>query len=465
MIKAHQRFFNFIQIVLDLAVVALSLLLAYWIRFVSPFYTDGVRVMDFENYLHLSFFILPVYFLCFAAFGLYKPQRKIRFLKEFKNIVFAVTTGLLLTTTYLYVTKSINFSRLMLGYFYVGTIVFVGLERFVVRRTLRSMREKGHNLKHVIVVGAGTAGQAYLNKVREYPELGYQVTGFVDDYYPKAEKDGIPVLGTTQQMEDILNRHYVDEVVIALPNNSYKKINKVIDACEFSGVKTQVIPDYINLIQGTQPSFDELDGIPLINTRNIPLDKPINNAIKRGFDIVMSSAVLLVLSPLLGVTALLVKLTSPGPVIYKQTRLGLNRKEFEIYKFRSMRADVPDGGATGWTTEDDPRKTKFGTFIRKTSIDELPQFWNVLKGDMSIIGPRPERPYWVNQFKEEIPHYMIKHHVRPGITGLAQVEGWRGDTSIEERIKADIRYIENWSPWLDLKIMLRTPGAMMKTSY
>ena len=173
----------------------------------------------------------------------------------------------------------------------------------------------------------------------------------------------------------------------------------------------------------------------------------------------------MILSPLLLVTAIGVKITSPGPVIYKQTRIGLNRKEFEIYKFRSMRNDVPDVGNKGWTTEDDPRKTKFGTFIRKTSIDELPQFWNVLKGDMSVVGPRPERPYWVNQFKEEVPHYMIKHHVRPGLTGLAQVEGWRGDTSINERIKADIRYIENWTPWLDIKIMFKTPAAMMKTSY
>lgn len=465
MIKAYQRFFNFIQILIDTAVIACSLLLAYWIRFVSPFYPDGVRVMDFENYLRLALFVVPVYLILYAIFGLYKPFRKRRFFREAEMIVLANSVGILITVSWLYITKDVNFSRLMLGYFYLGTIFFMMGERVVIRTVLRRMRERGYNLKHVIIVGAGQVGQIFAKKIQDDRQLGYHVTGYIDDYYPKEMKEGIPILGTTRELEHILSDHNVDEVVIALPNTSYKRINEVIDICEFAGIKTQVIPDYINLVQGNKPSFDELDGIPLINTRYIPLDNPFNNGVKRTFDIVFSAAVLTVLSPLLLVTAILVKTTSPGPVIYKQTRIGLNRKEFEIYKFRSMRQDIPEVGATGWTTEDDPRKTKFGTFIRKTSIDELPQFWNVLKGDMSVIGPRPERPFWVNQFKEEIPHYMIKHHVRPGLTGLAQVEGWRGDTSIEERIKADIRYIENWTPWLDIQIIWRTPGAMLKTSY
>jgi Undecaprenyl-phosphate glucose phosphotransferase len=465
MIKSHQHFFNFILILLDAVTVGLSLLLAYWIRFSSPFYPDWVKVLNVSDYLALAAVIIPIYIILFAIFGLYKPIRTRRFYREGEMIFIADTVGILITVCWLYLTRNIYFSRLMLGYFYVFTILFVGLERYLIRKALTKLRAKGYNQKHIMIVGAGALGQQYARKAAENRELGYQITGYVDDYYPKEDKDGIPILGTTRELDQILETHRVDEVVIALPNTSQKRINDVIDICEFQGIKTQVIPDYFALIQGSKPSFDELDGIPLINTRYIPLDDPWKNVLKRSFDIVFSTLVLVILSPLLLVTAIGVKITSPGPVIYKQTRIGLNRKEFEIYKFRSMRNDVPDVGNKGWTTEDDPRKTKFGTFIRKTSIDELPQFWNVLKGDMSVVGPRPERPYWVNQFKEEVPHYMIKHHVRPGLTGLAQVEGWRGDTSINERIKADIRYIENWTPWLDIKIMFKTPAAMMKTSY
>ena len=465
MIKSHQHFFNFILILLDAVTVGLSLLLAYWIRFSSPFYPDWVKVLNVSDYLALAAVIIPIYIILFAIFGLYKPIRTRRFYREGEMIFIADTVGILITVCWLYLTRNIYFSRLMLGYFYVFTILFVGLERYLIRKALTKLRAKGYNQKHIMIVGAGALGQQYARKAAENRELGYQITGYVDDYYPKEDKDGIPILGTTRELDQILETHRVDEVVIALPNTSQKRINDVIDICEFQGIKTQVIPDYFALIQGSKPSSDELDGIPLINTRYIPLDDPWKNVLKRSFDIVFSTLVLVILSPLLLVTAIGVKITSPGPVIYKQTRIGLNRKEFEIYKFRSMRNDVPDVGNKGWTTEDDPRKTKFGTFIRKTSIDELPQFWNVLKGDMSVVGPRPERPYWVNQFKEEVPHYMIKHHVRPGLTGLAQVEGWRGDTSINERIKADIRYIENWTPWLDIKIMFKTPAAMMKTSY
>ena len=465
MIKSHQHFFNFILILLDAVTVGLSLLLAYWIRFSSPFYPDWVKVLNVSDYLALAAVIIPIYIILFAIFGLYKPIRTRRFYREGEMIFIADTVGILITVCWLYLTRNIYFSRLMLGYFYVFTILFVGLERYLIRKALTKLRAKGYNQKHIMIVGAGALGQQYARKAAENRELGYQITGYVDDYYPKEDKDGIPILGTTRELDQILETHRVDEVVIALPNTSQKRINDVIDICEFQGIKTQVIPDYFALIQGSKPSFDELDGIPLINTRYIPLDDPWKNVLKRSFDIVFSTLVLVILSPLLLVTAIGVKITSPGPVIYKQTRIGLNRKEFEIYKFRSMRNDVPDVGNKGWTTEDDPRKTKFGTFIRKTSIDDLPQFWNVLKGDMSVVGPRPERPYWVNQFKEEVPHYMIKHHVRPGLTGLAQVEGWRGDTSINERIQADIRYIENWTPWLDIKIMFKTPAAMMKTSY
>lgn len=465
MIKSNQHFFNFLQVLADMLVVSGALLLAWYIRFASPFFNDGIRTLRFEAYMALLAFVVPVYLVLFLIFGLYKPYRKQRFTKECQEIILSNTIGILILLAFLYTGKSIHFSRYMLGLFYIFSVVLVSAERGIIRKILRSMRERGFNIKYIIIVGAGALGQRFAEKVMNDRQLGYKICGFVDDYYPKSEKEGIPILGSTREMNEILEEYRVDEVVIALPNTSYRRIDEVIDKCEYQGIKTQIIPDYFNLVQGSKPAFDELDGIPLINTRYIPLDEPFNKFIKRLFDILFSLLVLIVLSPLLLVTAILVKLTSPGPIIYKQVRVGMNRRDFEIYKFRSMRNDMPEVGNTVWTTEDDPRKTKFGSFIRKTSIDELPQLINVLKGDMSIVGPRPERPFYVNKFKDEIPKYMIKHHVRPGLTGWAQVNGWRGDTDIEPRIRCDIEYIEKWTPWFDVKILFMTPAAMLTSGY
>ncbi|KNZ43082.1 undecaprenyl-phosphate glucose phosphotransferase [Acetobacterium bakii] len=465
MIKSNQRFFNFLLVLADVTVVTASLFVAWYIRFVSPLFDDGVRTMDLGAYMGLLFIIIPVYLVIFAIFGLYRPYRKQRFFKECQEIIFSNIVGIALIMAILFTGKSINFSRIMLGTFFLIATLLMTIERGSARKILRTARKRGFNLKYIIIVGAGSIGQTFANKIAEDRQLGYKITGYVDDYYHKSDKDGIPILGTTREMNEILEDYQVDEVIIALPNTSYKRIDEVIDVCEYQGIKTQIIPDYFHLIQGTQPYFDELDGIPLINTRYIPLDKAFYKSLKRSLDILLSLIILIIVSPIMIVTAFLVKITSPGPIIYKQIRVGMGRKEFWIYKFRSMRSDAPKSDDNGWTTANDPRKTKFGAFIRKTSIDELPQFFNVLKGDMSIVGPRPERPHYVSQFKDEIPKYMIKHHVRPGITGWAQVKGWRGDTSIKERIACDIEYIEKWTPWFDVKIFFMTFKAIFKSGY
>lgn len=465
MIKNNQRFFNFLLVLFDISVVTVSLLWAWYIRFVSPFFDDGIRTMDLDAYLGLLMIIIPLYIIIFAIFGLYRPYRKQPFLKEFQEIIFSNIVGISILMSILFTQKSINFSRIMLAVFFLTSTILMIIERGSARKILRMARERGFNIKYIIIVGAGSIGQTFASKIAGDRQLGYKITGYVDDYYHKTEKNGIPILGTTQEMNEILEEYQVDEVIIALPNTSYKRIDEVIDICEYQGIKTQIIPDYFHLIQGTKPYFDELDGIPLINTRYIPLDIPFYKWLKRFSDIFLSLFILILVSPIMLITAILVKVTSPGPIIYKQIRVGMERKEFWIYKFRSMRTDTPMDGEIGWTTENDPRKTKFGAFIRKTSIDELPQFFNVLKGDMSIVGPRPERPHFVSQFKDEIPKYMIKHHVRPGITGWAQVKGWRGDTSIHNRIACDIEYIEQWTPWFDVKIFFMTFGAIFKSGY
>ncbi|MBC3899932.1 undecaprenyl-phosphate glucose phosphotransferase [Acetobacterium malicum] len=465
MIKSNQRFFNFILVLFDMCVVTASLLFAWYIRFVSPFFDDGVRTMNLRAYIDLLAIIIPLYLILFVFFGLYQPYRKQRFFKECREIVFANIIGITILMSALFTMKSIHFSRYMLGIFFITSTMMMILERGSIRKILRMARERGFNIKYIIIVGAGSIGQTFAAKVAGDRQLGYKVTGYVDDYYHKSDKDGIPILGKTREMNEILEEYQVDEVIIALPNTSYKRIDEVIDICEYQGIKTQIIPDYFHLIQGTTAYFDELDGIPLINTRYIPLDQPLNKWIKRFIDIILSILIMILVSPIMLVTAILVKMTSPGPIIYKQIRVGMGRKEFWIYKFRSMRCDAAIPGEIGWTTENDPRKTKFGAFIRKTSIDELPQFFNVLKGDMSIVGPRPERPHYVTQFQHEIPKYMIKHHVRPGITGWAQVQGWRGDTSIHKRIECDIEYIEKWTLWFDVKVFFMTFKAVFESGY
>jgi Undecaprenyl-phosphate glucose phosphotransferase len=446
-------------------VVTASLLFAWYIRFVSPFFDDGVRTMNLGAYIDLLVIIIPLYLVLFTFFGLYQPYRKQRFFKECREIILSNLIGIAIVLSVLFTMKSIHFSRYMLGIFFATSTLLMIIERGSIRKVLRMARERGFNIKYIIIVGAGSIGQTFAAKVVGDRQLGYKVTGYVDDYYHKSDKDGIPILGTTKEMNEILEEYQVDEVIIALPNTSYKRIDEVIDICEYQGIKTQIIPDYFHLIQGTKAYFDELDGIPLINTRYIPLDQPFNKWFKRMLDIILSLGILILVSPVMLVTAVLVKVTSPGPIIYKQIRVGMGRRDFWIYKFRSMRCETANTGDTGWTTENDPRKTKFGAFIRKTSIDELPQFFNVLKGDMSIVGPRPERPHYVHQFQHEIPKYMIKHHVRPGITGWAQVQGWRGDTSIHKRIECDIEYIEKWTLWFDLKIFIMTFKAVFESGY
>ncbi len=269
-----------------------------------------------------------------------------------------------------------------------------------------------------------------------------------------------------EHLDDVLDNTLVDELFIAIPLSDYDIIPTIIEICEKHGTKTQIIPDYEKYLPA-RGSVENLDGMPIINIRYVPLEEAKNRILKRFFDIVVSIIALVITSPILLISAIIIKFTSPGPIIFQQTRVGRDKKLFTMYKLRSMKVQKKEAEQQAWTTKDDPRKTKFGEFIRKTSIDELPQFYNVLKGDMSVIGPRPERPFFVGKFKHEIPKYMIKHHVRPGITGYAQVKGYRGDTSIKKRIELDIFYIENWTFWLDVKIFLLTilHGFINKNAY
>jgi Undecaprenyl-phosphate glucose phosphotransferase len=469
MIRSYQTLLNRLFVAIDSAIVAIAFLLAWYLKFRTQWFADSVDSLKPETYFILGGAMIPVFLLSNGMFGLYSSQRTRPLRKEIKQLFKSTGCALLIIMSLLFFVKEAHVSREMLGMFIVMVYVLSLLERALLRMFLSRIRAKGYNRKFMLIIGAGVLGRKVLKLMREdHREFGFQVIGFLDDrLYPATEQvDEVQVLGTIDDLERILSEQLIDQVVIALPIDAHHRLSHIIPTCEKIGVQTMIIPDYFNYLPA-KPRFEEVGGIPMIDVRQVPLDDMMNAFLKRTFDILFSLAVLLFLSPLFLVLAIGVKLSSPGPVFFVQERVGKNRRLFKMYKFRTMAVSESSVSDTQWTTKDDRRKTKLGAWLRKTSLDELPQFYNVLIGDMSIIGPRPERPFFVDQFKEDIPKYMVKHRVRPGITGWAQVHGWRGDTSIEERIKCDIEYIENWSFALDLRIVIKTVvnGFINKNAY
>ena len=466
MIRENQKYINRIRIILDGVCIIGSFLLAFYIRFFTEILPEGRISVPFNEAIKPFVYMIPVYLLIYNVFELYIPRRTKSVYREVLDIVKANVIGIMLLTMFLFVYKLVNISRYMLILFFIINVLATIIIRIGSRMILRRYRKKGYNLKHCLVVGATDLSESFLLKIKKNNHWGYEVIGILDNKTSKKKYMEKPILGKIKDLGKILSTHLLDVVIIAISNEDYDDLGYIISQCEKAGVKTHIIPYYYKHIPA-KPYMDDLDGIPIIDTRHVPLDNVIRNLSKRIFDIIFSLIAITLVSPILIFSAIMVKLTSKGPIIYKQERVGLNRKNFNMYKFRSMKVQDVSEEKSQWTTKDDPRKTKWGTFMRKTSIDELPQFFNVLFGHMSVVGPRPERPYFVDKFKEEIPKYMIKHQVRPGITGWAQVNGWRGDTSIAKRIECDIYYIENWTFSMDIKIIFMTvfKGFVNKNAY
>lgn len=448
MIKENQRLLNQLNVLSDGAIIFCALMAAFFTRFVL-IGTDYVY-LPLGNYAIMGLAMVPIQLTTYAVLGLYGSFRNKRLHQELIPLLWAnaLTVGLLLVV--LFLGKFVDFSRLTLALFFLIETVGLSCKRYLLRRVLRRYRQRGYNQKHVLLVGGGATAQRYWHATMQDRELGYLVTGYASDH--GHWRDALH-LGPVSKLDALLEQYSPDEVVVALEVEEYRQLTAIIAACEKTGAKVSIIPFYADYLPA-QPQFDSLNGLPMINLRRIPLDNFGNATLKRCVDVVGALVLIVLTSPIMLCAAVGVKLSSPGPVIFRQKRVGRNKKPFYMYKFRSMRLN--DGADTQWSRDQDPRKTAFGAFIRKCSIDELPQFFNVLKGDMSLVGPRPEIPFYVAQFKEDIPLYMVKHQVRPGITGWAQVCGLRGDTSIEERIRHDIFYIENWTLVLDLKILCLT---------
>lgn len=469
MIKDNQKYFNRIHVFIDAMVVTGSYMLAWFIYLsgnVIPA-SEGVGVLPMSVYFSLLYFIVPGYLLLYYLLSLYTSKRVTRRKYEFYNIIKANTIGVAVLWVIFYNIRLEDLSRGMIFLFYVLNVVLETLFRNLIRNMLRYFRKRGYNLKHILLVGYSRAAEEYINRIMANPQWGYVVRGILDDHVPAGTTyRGVKVLGTIENLMVILPMSDLDEISVTLSLEDYVRLEEIVNLCEKSGIHTKFIPDYNSVIP-SRPYMEDLMGLPVINIRHVPLSNTLNMIVKRLMDILVSTIGILVASPILIVTVLAVKLSSKGPVIYKQERIGLHGKNFMMYKFRSMMVQTKDEEKQGWTVKNDPRVTPVGKFIRKTSIDELPQLFNVLRGEMSMVGPRPERPQYVEKFREEIPRYMVKHQVRPGITGWAQINGYRGDTSIRRRIECDLYYIENWTVGFDIKIMFLTifKGFINKNAY
>lgn len=452
MIKENQKLLNAIFSIIDAFICLIATILAFYVHFYNY---QGEYYIGLMYYIKAMIYVIPIYFLLYHIMDLHNSFRNKSFFLEISKIIQANFFGVVFIFLMMFFLKEVHVSRMVILLFGFLNTLFSIINRILIRLILRNMRKKGYNLKYLLIVGWNDVSAEFYDKVQANRGLGYNFIGYLSENRKDISERELNYIGDFSKLSILLEDKCIDEVIISLEWNEFAELGSLIETCERAGVKSNLLPFYTKYLPA-KPFIDEVEGMPLINIRKVPLDNMLYNFTKRIFDCVASLIALILLSPIFVITAIGVRLTSPGPIIYKQERVGRNKKTFYMYKFRSMKTDKDGSDKTTWGTKDDNRRTKFGTIIRKLSIDELPQLFNVFKGEMSLVGPRPERPYFVEKFRDEIPLYMLKHLVRPGITGWAQVNGWRGDTSIEERIKCDIYYIENWTFLLDIKILFLT---------
>jgi Undecaprenyl-phosphate glucose phosphotransferase len=450
MLKAHSRFFEQLMLAGDLLLVVGSWLAAYGLRFYvigPPLVSD---IPPLGPYLWMLLAIAIVWGVSFRAFDLYRPRRIGSHLSEAADIAKASTIGaLVLVAVMTFFVRDFEYSRVVIIYFWLLSIASVWLSRAVFREALRFARRRGYNLRYAVVVGGGQLAATVVSRLRARPDVGIQVLGVVGD--DKEGTGGVRWLGGYADLRGVLDAHTVDHVILALAHEDYGRLGGLLDAVGDEPVTIHVVPDLFRFAD-LRGGMEEFEGMPFIHLRDSPL-AGWNQVAKRAFDVAFSLVLLVGLSPVLLALAAGVKLSSRGPVFYGQERMGLDGQRFRMLKLRTMRVDAEAGTGPVWAAENDPRRVPFGAFLRRFSLDELPQFVNVLRGEMSVVGPRPERPFFVEQFRRTVPGYMLRHKVKSGVTGWAQVNGLRGNTSLEKRIEYDLEYIERWSLWLDLKII------------
>jgi Undecaprenyl-phosphate glucose phosphotransferase len=453
-LKAHSRLFEHLTLAMDLVLIGACWVVAYGLRFyvVGPPMV-APEIPPLRDYLLQLVPILVVWGVAFRWFELYRPKRLGSRLSEWVDVGKASTLGVLVLVAIMtFAFKRHEYSRVVILYFWVLSIVSVSLWRAAFREGLRLARRGGLNRRQAVIVGGGGPAAEILTALTRRPDVGIQVLGIVGD---KEHGDiGAPWLGRIEELRAILDGRELDVVFVALPHAESGRLGGILADIGDEPVTIHLVPDVTSLAS-LRGGIEEFEGVPLIHLRESPL-YGWNAVMKRGVDIVVGAVSLLLTAPVMVVIGLTVKASAPGPVLLRQERMGLDGRAFSMLKFRTMRVDAEASTGPVWAARDDPRRTRVGAFLRHTSLDELPQLVNVLRGEMSLVGPRPERPVFVEEFRRQLPAYMLRHKVKAGMTGWAQVNGWRGNTSIEKRLEYDLYYIERWSLTFDFKILLQT---------
>ncbi len=466
MLKRHSEFLKNLLFLFDLLIICTCWVAAYYSRFSGALEPVSKGIPPLGPYLWILIPIVAVWGFSFQAFNLYRPRRMGSRLAEFIDLAKANTLSVLILLSLTFFVREFEFSRLVVLHFWLFNLLALGFSRMAFREGLRFFRRRGFNQRHVLIVGAGKLGQKVVHCLHKHPELGLQVRGYLSRRPQKLGQvfEGAPVIGTYADLKDTLGKG-TDIVFVCLPPDVEGQAEKILLYLATTMVEVKVVPSIYEFIT-LRAEAEMFEGLPVITLQGSPLHG-WNLVVKRGLDLVGASVTLIVMSPFFLLLASLVKLSSPGPIFYRQRRMGLDGRGFDMLKFRSMRWDAESESGPVWSRADDRRRTPIGAFLRRTSLDELPQFWNVLKGEMSIVGPRPERPEFIVRFRQSLPQYMLRHKMKAGITGWAQVNGWRGNTSLEKRVEYDLYYIDHWSILFDLKILWLTvwKGMFHKNAY
>jgi len=460
MLSRHSQLFVTALFLLDGVLIAAAWLASYWLRFVALGIPAPLGVPPLSLYLWFGAVMVPLALLVLRSLRIYRSSRTARLGEE----LFALLKGTIAVVAMAGLASFFThgeLSRALVAIFGVLMALLLLSSRVVIRIVLRAMRRAGRNLRHVLIVGTGEPAQAFARKVLGHPDYGLAVAGLVAPQPPGAGAllMGLPVVGSIGELRSLVETRGIDLVYLALARSEWREEEAALDQLSDSTAAVRLVPDLARAFT-LNAAVEDFDGMPVVRVTETP-DQGWNGVLKRGFDIVCSALGLVLLSPLMLAVAIWVKLDSPGPVFYGQERVGFNGRRFRMWKFRTMRMDAESSGP-GWTRPGDPRRTGAGETLRKLSFDELPQLWNVLIGEMSLVGPRPERPMYVEQFRTAIPRYMLRHHVKAGITGWAQVNGLRGDTPLDQRIEYDLYYIRHWSLGFDVAILLRTLGRVFR---
>lgn len=447
--------FEFSHIISDLLMINFVFLFAYWFRFNSGIIPVIYGVPSIREYIKPLPIISILLLFIMRSFDLYSTKRRLSMLDEFFAIIKSMTVGLVIFMAATFVYRDFSYSRMMLLICWINLILFISCARFIINRIRLALRAANRDFSNLLLIGTGSTSLRLIRHIRNNPHWNYKIVGAVSvsGEPTKQSLEGTPVIGELDGLAEILSRKDIEEVILTAPSLSRDRIMSIILECEKRMVNFHLIADLLGMIT-SQVDMENIDGVPLLSLKESPLVLSYNRFIKRAMDLIGSSIGLILFSPIFLIISIAVKLSSPGPVFYLQKRIGEDGRRFTIIKFRTMVNKAEKGTGAVWAKRDDPRRTKVGAFLRRHNLDELPQLINVFKGEMSLVGPRPERPKFVGRFKENIPRYMSRHKIRSGMTGWAQVNGLRGDTSIEERTKYDIYYVENWSLVFDIKILL-----------